>query len=843
MSREEQKTRKKKLLAWVMVFSVLTGSFWFGRMETDAATETGAVLTVEYQVGNSTVTQTYPQHYIDEAAGTKEESVTITMAAESEISIPEGQIFTAWQMTEPVGGDSITLLPGEEYTFSWADLISGESSAVTVYVQAVTREFHIANIFYSYDGGSYYITNMDSIGGISIDRQESGYTVYAPGLPKMDAHRFERWICLNSDRMPMGYAEAGGVFQTEDGAECMFSYDEWDYLVIEAEWTAYATVNYYENESDYIANYVTMFDTYPLEFDDNGYELPLSFQVGGMPSGTKTFLGWKENVNNTHVLEGMRLNYSDWYSLSSGYVVSLVGTWLTPAFEHGDVNVSGYNGAITVDTFEDYFYLYAPEAEPEADGYFFDGWSVLLGNTAYEAESGMAVCGSDGKELELLYENYEDATVTFTSNWKEPEWAVAWFDSNGGWTESGSTEPETEYFYQSAPEDTGYVVTMPQAPERDGYKFAGWQYTKEDGTEYLFEAGESTAGKLEFLYETNQEVIFTAKWIDLAEIIYLSDANSAPVKTVRYERREGENRLLLDLESGKVVSDTISGDFLVWQSEFFENMYALPGTSVTLDWDAIAGTTVYIIPKWLRGSYDMGEPDTVNFDGAFSVSPQENTFTVTAPQAPKAFGYLFRGWTARFETDDALYYADAGAWLENESGESAQFEYGMHADQTVTFEAQWEKAPVVTVNFYELPDEYTNGIPTWADTYVQEDGTDTFTLVVPRTAPEWSGYRFSHWNLMLSEGESIQIFPGEKREFSYAEYGNTELTVIAEWKENNYTTMDPIFIVAGEMELVENQKYCFPEGNWKLEGDDTIYRGGMEFFIMYTGTFVITEVE
>ena len=428
MSNAEMKQRKRSLLVILLVFSLLVRVFCFGRMETHAATQVGGVsLTVEYNTGGVTAaaTQTYYRYYIDEAAGTMDASVTITMPSESEISMADGQLLTAWEMTDPIGQDVITLLPGDTYSFDWESLLEGqESSQLYLSIYGNVREYSVNESFTGEDYNTYAITNYDSIGDISINRTADGFTVTAPGTPVLESHAFDQWQLLNSDYMPIGYATAGGVFQSPDGGDLLLDYSSYDTLYVEAVGIPMATINFYKSmfDTDTVLDTITV----TKQTDDNGTKA-LSFTWPSAPEGEagSVFLAWYDSIGYSYRLPGTTVTYNDedgdgyadWPSLGTGYVTSVYGSWLDVTTEYGDVVVTTSAGEATVTTYDTYFTLTAPSA-PTADGYLFTGWTILLDNTTYEVTAGEIVSDENNSPIALTYENYDDVTVTFIAQWE-----------------------------------------------------------------------------------------------------------------------------------------------------------------------------------------------------------------------------------------------------------------------------------------------------------------------------------------------------------------------------------------------------------------------------------------
>jgi hypothetical protein len=194
MKRMEFRQRKRALIVIAVVFALLMRMFFFAGIETKAATPVdGVSLTVEYYTGDNApaITQTYYRYYTDEASGAMDDSVTIRMPAESEVSLTNGKLFVAWELTEPIGQDYLYLAPSEEYTFDWESLLDGQpTSAIRLSVYANIREYSVSDSFTSEDYMTYAVTNYDSIGDISVTRVEGGLKILAPGTPELERHEF-----------------------------------------------------------------------------------------------------------------------------------------------------------------------------------------------------------------------------------------------------------------------------------------------------------------------------------------------------------------------------------------------------------------------------------------------------------------------------------------------------------------------------------------------------------------------------------------------------------------------------------------------------------------------------
>ena len=87
-------------------------------------------------------------------------------------------------------------------------------------------------------------------------------------------------------------------------------------------------------------------------------------------------------------------------------------------------------------------------------GYTFMGWDIISGDAT-------VTDGEKGKKVTI-----RSTDVTLTANWKQNSYIVT-YDSNGGETE---TITQTYHY--------GDAVDLGRVPQKDGYIFVGWGYTK-----------------------------------------------------------------------------------------------------------------------------------------------------------------------------------------------------------------------------------------------------------------------------------------------------------------------------------------------------------------------------
>ena len=603
MKRMEFRQRKRALVVIAVVFALLIRMFFFAGTETKAATPVdGVSLTVEYYTDGNTplITQTYYRYYTDEASGAMEDSVTIQMPAESEVSLASGNLFMAWELTEPIGQEYLYLAPLEEYTFDWASLLDGQpTSAIKLSVYGNIREYSVSDRFTSEDYMTYKVTNYDSIGDISVTRVEGGLKISAPGTPELESHEFSHWQILNSDYMPVATAKANEVFVSPDGGDFLLDYYSYESMTIEPVGIPVACINFYPNEYDMTTVLNTVYVT--KETDDNGTKA-LAVQMADAPADgpDSLFLTWFEQINYTYVQPGTTVvydlddtqdGYSEWPALSSGYEATVFGTWVDIAMEFGDVEVTGYESMAGVERQEDYFTLTAP-GNAMADGYYLKEWKVTLGGTDYQVTPGETVCDSRGTPLQLEYKTYAGETITFVAEW-EPlltvtveyyasrsdytQGIVAWSDIH---TQEGGTDSVT--------------IRMPSAGNTDR-TFLRWTCVQQNG--HFFE-DKQIEFYWEYLGSVNYTLQMVAETVDV--IVDMNDNGDADAI--------GESEFEIvrsDTYFEVVVPERIPGrtgyTFGGWsaQTDIGERETLSPGGTWSLDYDGHEEAYVTFTANWV----------------------------------------------------------------------------------------------------------------------------------------------------------------------------------------------------------------------------------------------------
>ncbi len=99
--------------------------------------------------------------------------------------------------------------------------------------------------------------------------------------------------------------------------------------------------------------------------------------------------------------------------------------------------------------------------------------------------------------------------------------------------------------------------------------------------------------------------------------------------------------------------------------------------------------------------------------------------------------------------------------------------------------------------------------------------------------PTKAGFTFLGWELTEGEGGTYDAQTGEIT----GNYG-TNYTLTAQWEE---IVIEPVEIQSGEVEMQVGVPYKLAEGNWKIEGDDTVYSGGQTVYVSESGTYCLTE--
>ena len=939
MNVRELKGRIRSLLAWVLVFSAIAGTVFVEVPQSVAAAteETGVMLTVNYDTGYFSsetgetiyITKEYPQ-LVDEKGNL---SVEITTLKESELrnlegEKSEGDTLLAWDLW--INNGNMYLAPGTEVNFAWSDVEAIFGNSGDIYMQSVWVTLNVNAVAED----NYYPENEDElVATISHLSDGTGITVIAPKEePVMTGFKFVEWQMFGYTEDWVEYiytAKCGDAFSTlvtdevtgeQTEKELLYGYNmihDLNFFEITAVYTPVVALKYYNTESDFDQSTVKkVMNQNKTANAADPLSVTLDVSVLEAPAGS-TFLSWAlPNNSEKHYSPENTISLT-WSSLSSGNIYPVIGTWLTTSFEGGEVELTDWKETASITRGDEGFTITAPKKEPEAKGYKFTGWNVMVTGMdmpfTVQAGNTISVTSGDGTVVEAKFPYRGDMEVNFMAEWKKVASANVDFDLNGGaCEEAGENFDEilSKKITQEAEEDT-YYVTMPDwKPEKDGHKFMGWQYSQEGEAgevTYTFAPGESTSKEnLSFTFNENGTgPVFTALWKEVVTIYY-ADPSGIPLRETTRERSEGEAQFDLKLEEESIATTVPEGSvFLIW-NDFYgtlgDRYYYIPGESITVNWTDLedSANSIRFLSYWLKTEYDHGDVDVGDWDGKISLRRYENYFTVIAPPAPSAEGKTFTSWVTRVNETD--YIVEAGKTVKTSDGMSdLTFDYSEYVYTPITFTSQWQDAPAATPTPTVKPSSGGSGgsggsgdvgenepkvtpsptpmatpkptmtptpTPTkkptpkptkkpsysWIAGDEEEEPTPTATPTVTPTPTATPAPTATPMPTATPAPTATPVptptptpMPTATPVPTATPIPTATATPIPTATSTPVPTEPPkeevSIVSAGKMELEAGRKYVLPAGKWVIQGDPTVYRGGMEFYATTSGTFVFSEGE
>jgi uncharacterized repeat protein (TIGR02543 family) len=393
---------------------------------------------------------------------------------------------------------------------------------------------------------------------------------------------------------------------------------------------------------------------------------------------------------------------------------------------------------------------------PVRTGYSFGGWKIENSSTA--------------PQMSLTI---PETSKNYVAVWVTGENTVT-FDPNGGkFTDS------TETGKRSGGYGVGY--TLPAAPTRTGYDFAGW-YTSLDFT---------TAAPTTHTFPP-ANVTYYAKWTAKSVTITLNAGTGAEPATQTLENQS----------YGAVLKYTVPTRdgfaFIGWKVRDTDD-----DSTAQMFLTVPAETTSYVA-AWKEGG------STVSFDpmgGAFAenetgVRIKDTSDTYTTPVAPARSGYTFAGWYTGATDGDEVTDTVLGTFP---------------TASNTTYFAHWNASQItVTLD----PNDGSTQAATAEGTY----GTS-----VSYTTPTRGGYTFSGWKLAGEENSAARMsltFPA------------TDTTYVAVWTANSITvTFDAN---GGKLDGTDTQTVGgVPQGSFTAP---TPARTGYTFEGWYTSPSVGTKL-
>ena len=370
------------------------------------------------------------------------------------------------------------------------------------------------------------------------------------------------------------------------------------------------------------------------------------------------------------------------------------------------------------------------EMIPGANSVFVrEGYTVVSYNTAADGS------GTEYK-IDELYSFTDDVELYLI--WKANEYKLTWIVDGVTTTESVAA---------------GTELTAPDAPEKEGYTFAGWE-----GKIPTTMPAEDTTITLTSKWEKNS---YTVTWVidgvTTTETLEYGAALSAPADP----SKEGHTFMGWD---GTIPTTVPAEDITITlTSKWTKNVYKLTwiidgvssaeavayGTALTapaapekegytfVSWEGeipttmpAEDTTITLTSKWEKNTYTV----TWIIDGVTTTETLEYGAALSAPADPSKEGHTFMGWDGTIPTTVPA------------------------EDITITLTSKWTK------NVYKL---------TWIiDGVSSAEAVAYGTALTAPAAPEKEGYTFVSW-----EGEIPTTMPAE----------DITITLTSKWEKKTYT--------------------------------------------------------
>jgi uncharacterized repeat protein (TIGR02543 family) len=476
-----------------------------------------------------------------------------------------------------------------------------------------------------------------------------------------------------------------------------------------ATWTAGYTATFNSNSAT--SGTVPASQSYTV----GGDTLTISANTGNLLRTGYTFAGWATTANGTGTTytEGQT-----GVTLSAG--ITLYAKWTANNYTVTYNSNSATSG--TIPSSQSYTTAGATltisinSGTLERTGYSFVGWATAAngtGTTYTVSQAGVTLT----------------ADTTLYAKWTAASNVVTYNSQLGTAVSNGSFV-------------TGSTLTLPAAPSRTGYTFAGWFAATTGGTALV--TGYSPT-------ETSAITLY-AQWTGNSYTVTynLNSATSGAVPSAQ-SYTSGGSTLTISTNSGTLERAGYS--FVGWATAANGTGTTYTGgqTGVTVT----ADTTLYA--QWTAGS------NVVTYDSQGGSAVSNGSFvtgsTLTLPAAPSRIGYTFAG------------------WFRNATGGSALVS-GYYPTETASFTryAQWT-GNTYTVT-YNLNSATSGSVPS-PQSYVS--GTTALTISTNSGTMVRTGYTFASWNT-AANGTGTTYTEGQT---GVTVTANT--TLYAQWTANTYT--------------------------------------------------------
>jgi len=384
-------------------------------------------------------------------------------------------------------------------------------------------------------------------------------------------------------------------------------------------------------------------------------------------------------------------------------------------------NVNGGTGLIDSQIkIEDKDLILTTDA-PEREGYIFKGWSTSTGANGTIYEPGSVY---NKNKMLLLY-----------AQWEAIKNALKYEENASGDTVTGMPN-NSEY-------NNGNVVSVStRRPEREGYKFTGWN-TKKDGSGTSYKAGNAI--------KITEDLTLYAQWTKLQKYTVSYNVNGGTGNIASQTKSEGIKLTLTDK-----VPTKQGYTFKYWSTnkDGSGQRYS-PGSSYTID------QKVTLYAQWEEEKLNEKSYSVIfnvnGGEGYIEVQKkyESRNLTITS-EIPTKEGYTFIGWNTK----------------PNGTGETYLSGSTYSKNETLLLYAQWEE-DLETLEQYKVM-YHVNGGTGIIESQIKYKDRD---LVITKDIPVKEGDTFNHWNTK-SDGTGDIYKPGD----TYKE--NEQLILYAQWNSN-----------------------------------------------------------
>lgn len=462
-------------------------------------------------------------------------------------------------------------------------------------------------------------------------------------------------------------------------------------------------------------------------------------------NGSGTFTGWNTAADGSGLgyLAGASFPtpgdptvlYAQWSGGSPGPSSSTFGSVTSPlpapapssySVSYDSAGGSTINTSTSVNSFTPGVSFNLPSA-PTRGGYSFAGWTYSSGSPSSTASGDATVTSS------------ATANLTLTAQWTPRSDNAVTYALNSG--TAGANAGATTYMTASA-------FTLPSAPTRNGYTFAGWQVTGTNATTATTAANASTATVTGY-----GAVTLTAQWAGINSNTVSYDLNSGSAGS-------GSGAATYTTGSSFTLPGTPSRtgyDFAGW--EISGTNAATSTTAANATSASVSGYgNVLLTAQWLVQSFAVSIDANGGTGATGGAASYSFGSTFTLPSSPFRGGYDFAGWqiTGPLATTVTTM---PGAVTASVTGTGA-----------ITLTAQWTAHTTNAVT-YALASG-TAGSGAGASSY---STGSSFSL--PGT-PTRGGYTFAGWQITGTNAATATL-PANASSASVTGYGSVTLT--AQW--------------------------------------------------------------